>query len=110
MPFGTKAAKSQLQDAKGVWLFPRYITTEGTVNADSAGASVNKWLKGQITGLTSHSFRHTLKTYLREVTSKAISDEITGHSSADVADSYGLGVSLKTKLDALKKAFKGVEV
>lgn len=110
VPFGTKAAKSQLQDAKGVWLFPRYITTEGTVNADSAGASVNKWLKGQITGLTSHSFRHTLKTYLREVTSKAISDEITGHSSADVADSYGLGVSLKTKLDALKKAFKGVEV
>ena len=110
VPFGTKAAKSQLQDAKGVWLFPRYITTEGTVNADSAGASVNKWLKGQITGLTSHSFRHTLKTYLREVTSKAISDEITGHSSADVADSYGLGVSLKTKLDALKKAFKGVDV
>lgn len=110
VPFGAKAAKAQLQDAKGVWLFSRYITKEGTVNADSAGAAVNKWLNAQITGLTSHSFRHTLKTYLREVTSKAISDEITGHSSADVADSYGLGVSLKTKLDALKKALKGVEV
>ncbi len=110
VPFGAKAAKGQLPDAKGVWLFPRYITKEGTVNADSAGAAVNKWLNAQIIGLTSHSFRHTLKTYLREVTSKAISDEITGHSSADVADSYGLGVSLKTKIDAMKKALKGVEV
>ena len=85
-------------------------TTESSVIADSASGAVNKWLKLQIVGLTSHSFRHTIKTYLREVTSKSISDQITGHASQDASDQYGLGVSLQTKLDALNKAFVGVDV
>lgn len=110
LPFAQAAALSQLKDSKGKFLFQRYISKDGAVNGNSADNAVNKWLKKQVTGLTSHSFRHTIKTYLREVTSKAISDEITGHGSKDVSDQYGLGVSLQTKLDALNKAFVGVEV
>lgn len=108
--FSAIAAEAQIKEATGVWLFQRYVSAEGKVNADSASGAVNKWLKMQITGLTSHSFRHTIKTYLREVTSKAISDEITGHGSKDISDQYGLGVSLQTKLDALKKAFDGINL
>lgn len=108
IPFAAKAAAKQAKESKGAWLFQRYIDADGTVKADSADAIVNKWLKSQVNDLTSHSFRHTIKTYLREVTSKSISDEITGHGSKDISDQYGLGVSLKMKLDALKKAFKGV--
>lgn len=108
--FAAKVAETQKKESTDIWLFQRYVSKEGKVNADSASGAVNQWLKKQVTGLTSHSFRHTIKTYLREVTSKAISDEITGHGSKDISDQYGLGVSLQTKLDALNKAFVGVEV
>ena len=108
--FAAKVAENQRRESPDVWLFQRYVSKDGKVNADSASGAVNKWLKQQIAGLTSHSFRHTIKTYLREVTSKSISDQITGHASQDASDQYGLGVSLQTKLDALNKAFVGVDV
>jgi integrase len=105
-----KAAAVQLaKDAKSKWLFPRYISETGEVLGTHASNTVNKWLNQQVSGLTSHSFRHTLKTYLREVTTKALNDEITGHASGDTADQYGLGVSLKMKLDALNKALKEID-
>lgn len=105
-----KAAAVQLaNDAKSNWLFPRYISETGEVLGTHASNTVNKWLNQQVSGLTSHSFRHTLKTYLREVTTKALNDEITGHVSGDTADQYGLGVSLKMKLDALNKALKELD-
>lgn len=106
--FAKVAAVQLAKDAESHWLFPRYISETGEVMGTHASNTVNKWLNQKISGLTSHSFRHTLKTYLREVTTKALNDEITGHTSGDTADQYGLGVSLKMKLDALNKALKGI--
>ena len=110
LPFAAAIAEKLVKDAKGAFLFPRYVRKDGSINNDAADAAVNKWLKLQVPDLTSHCFRHTIKTLLRQVTSKAINDEITGHKGQDTADSYGLGVALKLKLKDLKKAFKGVEV
>lgn len=110
LPFAAKIAEKLAKEATGAFLFPRYIRKDGSVNNDAADAAVNKWLKLQISDLTSHCFRHTIKTMLRQVTSKSINDEITGHRSQDTADTYGLGVALKLKLKELKKAFKGVEI
>lgn len=107
--FAATAVKQQLISAgDSPYLFPRY--NDGTVKNDSADAVVNKWLK-KSTGLdiTSHCFRHTIKTLLRDVTSKGINDQITGHSSGDIADEYGLGYSLNEQLKALKKAFKTIK-
>lgn len=107
--FAALAAKNQLLAVgDSPYLFPRY--NDGTVKNDAADAVVNKWLK-KTTGLdvTSHCFRHTIKTLLRDVTSKAINDQITGHSSSDIADDYGLGYSLNEQLKALKAAFKSIK-
>lgn len=109
LPFAAKVAEKLAKEATGEFLFPRYIKEDGTVNNDAADAAVNKWLKLQVGDLTSHCFRHTIKTLLRQVTSKSINDEITGHKGQDTADTYGLGVALKLKLKELKKAFKNVE-
>ncbi len=80
-------------------LFPQYARDRG---ADSASAAVNKRLKPF--GLTSHSFRHTMKDRLREAgCPKDIRDAIQGHKSPDIADSYGLGHSLKTFRSWLEK-------
>ena len=109
LAFAAEAAKKQLVlVADSPYLFPRY--NDGTVKSDAADAVVNKWLK-KTTKLdaTSHCFRHTIKTLLRDVTSKGINDQITGHSSGDIADEYGLGYSLNEQLKALKKAFKNIK-
>lgn len=108
--FAKTVAKKLAKEAKSPWLFSRYVSASGEVLGTHASNTVNKWLNQQITGLTSHSFRHTLKTYLREVTSKALNDEITGHTSGDSADQYGLGVSLQMKLEAINKALTGVDI
>lgn len=110
LPFAAKVAQMLAKDATGTYLFPRYITEDGSVNNDAADGAVNKWLKAQVDDLTSHCFRHTVKTMLRQVTSKSINDQITGHSGQDDADEYGEGAALKLQLRELKKAFKGVDV
>jgi len=49
-----------------------------------------------------HSFRGNLKDLLRNAgVSKEINDFITGHSSGDVAGTYGSGPSLQIRADAL---------
>ena len=76
----------------GSGLFDAYAKPRGS---DSASAVVNKRLLKW--GLTSHSFRHTLKDRLREVgCPKDIRDAIQGHSSGDVAETYGQGHTLRT--------------
>lgn len=56
-------------------------------------------------GITSKSFRHSLKDRLRAVgCPKDIRGAIQGHENGEVAETYGLGHTLKTMQDRLEKA------
>jgi integrase len=56
-------------------------------------------------GITSKSFRHSLKDRLRAVgCPKDIRGAIQGHENGEVAETYGLGHTLKTMQDWLEKA------
>jgi integrase len=75
-----------------------------------AQASASKALMPHIRKVTSdnskvvHSLRGTLKDLLRDVgISSEINDFITGHGAGDVAGKYGVGPSLKTRLEALSR-------
>ena len=75
--------------------FPRYTNTS-KCNANSASASLNKWLKEQlIGGYVIHSFRHSLRDRLRAVECPSdIVDSIGGWVTAGVGQGYGEGYSL----------------
>jgi integrase len=75
--------------------FPRYTNTSNC-NANSASASLNKWLKDQLTDdYVIHSFRHSLRDRLRAVECPSdIVDSIGGWITAGVGQGYGRGYSL----------------
>ena len=77
------------------FVFPRY-TDMSKCNANSASASLNKWLKDQLTGdYVIHSFRHSLRDRLRTVECPSdMVDSIGGWITAGVGQSYGRGYSL----------------
>lgn len=95
-----EAAKAALALPRtGTGLFDRYARPRGN---DAASAAVNKRLVRW--ELTSHSFRHAMKDRLRETDCpKDIRDAIQGHTSGDIADTYGEGHSLQTMLKWLQK-------
>ena len=70
-------------------------------NANSASASLNKWLKDQLIGdYVIHSFRHSLRDRLRAVECPSdIVDSIGGWITAGVGQGYGEGY----RLDVLNK-------
>jgi len=85
-----------LSQANEEWLYPRYMKT-GKCNANSASASINKWLKRDFDGLTAHCLRHTFRDRLRatEVPLEAI-DQLGGWSSlATIGSGYGKGYSIE---------------
>ena len=59
-----------------------------------------------------HSFRHTFKDYLRLAgIEEGIQRKLMGHSSSDVAESYGSGYQLHNLVEAIKKLkFPGFDV
>jgi len=81
-------------------LFPEYGRQDGNT---AASAAINKALKPW--GITSKSFRHSLKDRLRNVgCPKDIRDAIQGHDNPDVAETYGMGHTLETMQEWLLKA------
>lgn len=83
----------------GEGLFDAYAKPRGN---DNASAAANKRLAPW--GLTSHALRHTMKDRFREAgCPKDVRDAIMGHSSGDVAETYGQGHSLRTMLQWLDK-------
>ena len=81
-------------------IFPQYGKKSGNTNASAA---VNKRLERW--GITSKSFRHSLKDRLREVgCPKDIRDAIQGHENGDIAETYGLGHTLLTMQGWLEKS------
>ena len=74
----------------------RYVKT-GKCNANSASASINKWLKRDFDGLTAHCLRHTMRDRLRAVECPMnMIDQIGGwRSVATIGVGYGKGYSME---------------
>jgi integrase len=79
-----------LSQANEEWLYPSYMKT-GKCNANSASASINKWLKRDFDGLTAHCLRHTMRDRLRAVECPMdMIDQIGGwRSVATIGVGYG---------------------
>ena len=90
------AMHQALSQANEEWLYPRYVKT-GKCNANSASASINKWLKRDFDGLTAHCLRHTMRDRLRAVECPMdMIDQIGGwRSVATIGVGYGKGYSLE---------------
>jgi len=90
------AMHQALSQANEEWLYPRYMKT-GKCNANSASASINKWLKRDFDGLTAHCLRHTMRDRLRAVECPMdMIDQIGGwRSVATIGVGYGKGYSLE---------------
>lgn len=84
--------------------FPRYAKS-GQVQANSASAALNKWLKGYVSnGCTIHSFRHSMRDRLRAVECPTeMVDQIGGWSRGSVGQGYGSGYPLDTLHGYLSK-------
>ncbi|SEU04824.1 Phage integrase family protein [Paracoccus homiensis] len=93
------AAQQGMQTA-GDLLFPDFAPRQpdSPVNAASASAALNKWLKDNKLvreGQTIHSFRHTMRDRLRHVEApKEVADAIGGWARQSVGDGYGDGYEL----------------
>ncbi len=97
------AAKRLAEATRGRLLFPTYATMTD-VNANSASATLNKWLRSRLPeGCVIHSFRHSLRDRLRAAECPAdIVDAIGGWTTQGVGHKYGAGYSLEVKLRWLK--------
>lgn len=96
-----RAVASSLPGA--AFAFPKYTSAKGC-NANSASATIAKWLRGQGVAHTAHELRHTMADRLREVQCpEDIRKSIGGWASADVASRYGKGYSLQVMREWLLK-------
>ncbi len=99
-----RAIKASETDA----VFPRYNNLIEKPSADSASTYISRWLR-ELTGTekTSHCFRHTMRDLFRDSDApKDLIDEIHGGAKQNIADTYGLGRTIRKKNEAMKKAWK----
>ena len=96
-----------LSQANEEWLYPRYVKT-GKCNANSASASINKWLKRDFNGLTAHCLRHTMRDRLRAVECPMdMIDQIGGwRSVATIGVGYGKGYGM----NAIRKVMMKIQI
>ena len=78
-----------------IYSFPKY-TDHSKCNANSASATLNKWLKQQLfNSYQVHGLRHSMRDRLRAVECPSdIVDRIGGWITAGVGQSYGEGYNL----------------
>jgi integrase len=98
----------QSNDAEGDYLFPRYNDGNSSPKADSASATINKWLSNTLAiEKTTHSFRHTMKDLFRNADiTEDISEQILGHGAQTISQRYGQGLAMAKRLEALERALK----
>ena len=97
-------AAKQIVDDNSAYAFPRYVKKD-EVNANSASAAINKWLKPRVPeGCVIHSFRHSLRDRLRAVECPSdIVDAIGGWATSGIGQKYGTGYSLTIKNKWMKR-------
>ena len=78
-----------------LFAFPRYTSLKGC-NANSASATLNKWLKGKlINDFVVHGFRHSFRDRLRAIECPSeIIDQLGGWSLRSIGQGYGKGYEL----------------
>ena len=79
------------------FLFPKYASETG-INANSASASLNKWLRPRVPrGCVIHSFRHSFRDRLRAVDCPSeVIDQVGGWALQGVGSRYGSGYPTKS--------------
>jgi len=89
------AKRIKNKQSKESFAFPRYNKGDLT-NANSASASLNKWLKPYVPyGCTLHSLRHSIRDRLRAVECPSdVVDQIGGWATGGVGNGYGNGYPL----------------
>ena len=94
---------TQLETDAAVYAFPRYNDGQDCKTTAASNALLG-WVGRTIGAGLNHELRHALKDRLRAVRCpKDVNDSITGHTSQDVGDGYGLGYSLEAKREWLLK-------
>jgi len=102
----TGLALEYVRSVKGKWLFPRYIDeVEKRVKSDNGSAAAKKRIQSVLgpNAPTSHSFRHTMATRLRDAECpEDMRNEMLGWSSK-VSDRYGSPSDIRIKARYLEK-------
>jgi hypothetical protein len=102
----TGLALEYVRSVTGDWLFPRYIDEEDKRVKNDSGSAAAKNRIQSVLGLdapTSHSFRHTMATRLRDAECpEDMRNEMLGWSSK-VSDRYGSPSDISIKTRYLKK-------
>ena len=100
-------AYNYAKSVETTWLFPKYVDQSASkIKNDSASAAVNKRLKAWLgdDAPTSHSFRHTFSTRLRDVSCPVdIRQELGGWASS-VSQRYGSPTDINLKHEYLIKS------
>jgi len=88
------AIEQALAQADDEWLFPQYLKV-GHCYATHASNAINKWLKKDFGGRTSHCLRHTFRDRLRAAECPMdMIDQIGGwRSVGGIGAGYGQGYS-----------------
>lgn len=105
---GSSLATAHSLDLTNEWLFSKYLKTErGT---DSANRAVNNRLRVILgpESPTSHSFRHTLKTRLRNVECPEYMRKELGGWAKEVSEFYGSPTDIKNKAAYIEKSLDWV--
>ncbi len=94
-------------DLSQEWLFPKYLDQDkNNFKGDSASAAMNKRIRSILNNKqspTSHSFRHTMQTRLRNVECPAdIREEICGWKSS-ISKNYGSPTDIKIKANYMRE-------
>ncbi len=102
----TGLALEYVRSVTGKWLFPRYIDEEEKrVKSDNGSAAAKKRIQAVLgaDAPTSHSFRHTMATRLRDAECpEDMRNEMLGWSSK-VSDRYGRPSDIRIKARYLEK-------
>jgi len=101
----TGLALEYVRSVTGKWLFPRYIDEEKRVKSDNGSAAAKKRIQSVLgpDAPTSHSFRHTMATRLRDAECpEDMRNEMLGWSSK-VSDRYGSPSDISIKARYLEK-------
>ena len=101
------AVERAMDQAETKFLFPAYCSF-AAVKSNSASASLNKWLKTNVSNeAVVHSMRHLMRDRLRQVGCPSeVIDAIGGWAQRSIGEKYGSGYDLANKATWLERCVK----